>query len=175
LIEVKYSGENIAERVAAVVEEFGLIDKIFAITLDNASSNAKATEILTPMFAGYLGADPSPEPANPSKVNYSLVHQCCACYIINLIVKSSLKRFKPYLEDLRSPINFLNSSNQRIAMFKNYYTAQGVRPRKFGLDMDVRWNATYLMLKHLVPYNDVFLCSLMPIMGHNCCLQGIGI
>jgi hypothetical protein len=29
LIEVKHSGENIAERVAAVVEEFGLIDKIF--------------------------------------------------------------------------------------------------------------------------------------------------
>jgi hypothetical protein len=26
----------------------------------------------------------------------------------------------------------------------------------FGLDMDVRWNATYLMLKHLLPYKDVF-------------------
>jgi hypothetical protein len=41
-------------------------------------------------------------------------------------------------------------------MFKNYCIAQGVRPRKFGLDMDVRWNATYLMLKHLLPYKDVF-------------------
>ena len=55
-------------------------------------------------------------------------------------------------------INFLNSSNQRIAMFKNYCTAQGVRPRKFGLDMDVRWNATYIMLKHLVPYKHIFFC-----------------
>jgi hypothetical protein len=41
-------------------------------------------------------------------------------------------------------------------MFKNYCIAQGVRPRKFGSDMDVRWNATYLMLKHLLPYKDVF-------------------
>ena len=41
-------------------------------------------------------------------------------------------------------------------MFKNYCTAQGVRPRKFGLDMNVRWNATYLILKHLVPYKHVF-------------------
>jgi hypothetical protein len=41
-------------------------------------------------------------------------------------------------------------------MFKNYCIAQGVRRRKFGLDMDVRWNATYLMLKHLLPYKDVF-------------------
>ena len=41
-------------------------------------------------------------------------------------------------------------------MFKNYYNAKGVRPRKFGLDMDVRWNATYLMLKYLVSYSAVF-------------------
>ena len=41
-------------------------------------------------------------------------------------------------------------------MFKNYCTVKGVRPRKFGLDMDVRWNATYLMLKYLVPYSAVF-------------------
>jgi hypothetical protein len=72
LIEVKYSGENIAERVAAVVEEFGLINKIFAITLDNASSNVKAIETLTPMFAGYLGSDPSPEPLDPNRRKYTL-------------------------------------------------------------------------------------------------------
>jgi len=115
--------ENIAERVACVVEEFGLIDKVFSVTLDNASSNAKAMETLTPMFAGYLGPDPTPEPVDPSKRKYSLVHQRCACHIINLIVKSGLKRLKPYTEDFRTAINFLNSSNQRIAMFKNYCTA----------------------------------------------------
>jgi hypothetical protein len=84
------------------------------------------------------------------------VHQRCVTHIINLIVKSGLKRFKPYLEDFRTAINFLNASNQRIAMFKNYCGAQCVRPRKFGLDMDVRWNSTYLMLKHLIPYQEVF-------------------
>jgi hypothetical protein len=31
----------------------------------------------------------------------------------------------------------LNSSNRRIASFKSFCIAQGVRPRKFGLDMDV--------------------------------------
>ncbi|XP_066311030.1 zinc finger BED domain-containing protein RICESLEEPER 2-like [Miscanthus floridulus] len=67
-----------------------------------------------------------------------------------------MKRLKPYTEDFRTAISFLNSSNQRIALFKNYYTAQGLRPRKFGLDMDVRWNSTYLMLKHLLPYKEVF-------------------
>jgi hypothetical protein len=49
-----------------------------------------------------------------------------------------MKRLKPYTEDFRTAISFLNSSNQRIALFKNYCKAQGHRPRKFGLDMDVR-------------------------------------
>ena len=123
-ILLKHTSENIAERIACVIEEYGLIDKVFSVTLDNASSNAKAMNTLTSMFAGYLGPNPSPEPSDPSKRKYSLVHQRCACHIINLIVKSGLKRFKPYLEDLRSAINFLNSSNQIIAMFKNYCTAQ---------------------------------------------------
>jgi hypothetical protein len=92
LIEVKHASENIAEKVACVVQEFGLLDKIFFVTLDNASFNAKAME-------------PAPDPLDPNKVKYNLMHQRCACHIINLIVKSGLKRFKP------SAINFLNSSN----------------------------------------------------------------
>jgi hypothetical protein len=76
------------------------------------------------------------------------------------------KEVQSYLKDFRTAINFLNSSNQRIGMFKSYYSAQGLRPRKFGLDMDVRWNATYLMLKQLLPYKDVFL--LMVIMDQHC-------
>ena len=62
-----------------MVKEFGLIDKVFSVTLDNASSNAKAIETLTPMFAGYFGPDPTSEPIDPSKRKYSLVHQRSAC------------------------------------------------------------------------------------------------
>jgi hypothetical protein len=84
------------------------------------------------------------------------MHQCCACHIINLIVKSSTKRLKPYIEDSRTAISFLNSSNQRIAAFKSLCACNGVHPRKFDLDMDVRWNSTYLMLKHVVPCHIMF-------------------
>ena len=77
-----------------MVEEYCLIDKIFSVTLDNASSNAKAMNTLTPLFACYLGPDPSPDPLDPSNRKYSLIHQRCAYHIINLIVKSGLKRLK---------------------------------------------------------------------------------
>jgi hypothetical protein len=67
-----------------------------------------------------------------------------------------MKRIKEKLENFHRAISWLNSSNQRIASFKSFCIAHGVRPRKFRLDMDVRWNSTYLMLKHLVPYKNTF-------------------
>jgi hypothetical protein len=61
-----------------------------------------------------------------------------------------------YLKDFKTTISFLNSSNPRIAFFKLFCLAAGVCPHKFGLDMDVRWNSTYLMLNHILPYKDAF-------------------
>jgi len=156
LIEVSHSGENIAAKIASMVEEFNLIDKIFAITLDNSFANTRAFENLQPCLFGYMGSYPAPTRNDPQKVKYLLVHQRCACHIFNLIVKSRLKRIHPYLEAFRTAINFSNSSNQRITLFKNYCISKGLRPRKFALDIEVRWNSTYLMLKHLLPYKDVF-------------------
>jgi hypothetical protein len=156
LIDCKHTGENIADSIATVVEEFGLSDKVFAVTLDNASANSKAYDILGPVLFGYMGSYPTPTREDPNKVKYFLVHQRCATHIINLIVKDGLAVCKSWLDDLRTAINFLNSSNTRIALFKSFCIARGMTPRKFGLDMDVRWNSTYLMLEHLLPYKDVF-------------------
>ena len=39
LIDCSHSGNNIAERIYAVVQEYELSDKVFSITLDNASAN----------------------------------------------------------------------------------------------------------------------------------------
>ena len=142
LIDESHTGANIAERVIAVAEEYGITDKVFSITLDNASANSKAMITLTPALSGYIGD--------------LFLHQRCACHIINLIVKAGLDKFKPMLNDIRAAISFLNASNQRIATYKNVCIAAGYRPRMFGLDMDVRWNSTYLMLKHLIPHREPF-------------------
>jgi hypothetical protein len=84
------------------------------------------------------------------------LHQRCACHIINLIVKEALTTLKPLIETFRTAISFLNSSNQRIAAYKSYCVATGVMPRKFQLDMDVRWNSTFLMLNHLFRHKTPF-------------------
>jgi hypothetical protein len=142
LIDESHTGVNIADRINTVITEFGLNAKVFSITLDNASANTNAMNIFTPLFDDYVGS--------------LFLHQRCACHIINLIVRSSLKRLRTYLEAFRTAVSFLNSRNQRIDAYKNYCLALGVRPRKFCLDMDVRWNSTYIMLKHLIPHKTTF-------------------
>jgi hypothetical protein len=118
LIQVSHNGVNIAEHIACVIQYFGMIDRVLSVTLDNASSNSTVMLTLSPMVAGYLGADV--DPTDPSNKTYSMLHQRCVCHIINLIVKCGLKRLKDYLYVFRTAINFLNSSNQRIGSFRNY-------------------------------------------------------
>ncbi|CAO2201317.1 unnamed protein product [Urochloa humidicola] len=142
LIDVSHNADNIAESIASVVDDYGLTDKVFAVTLDNAAANTKAIDKLTSLLSGYVGS--------------LCLHQRCACHIINLIVKAGLEVFKPFLSTFRTAISFVNASNQRIAAYKSFCISSNVRPRKFGLDMDVRWNSTYLMLKHLLPHRHTF-------------------
>ena len=113
LIEVSHNGINIAKCIAGVLQDFGLLNKVFSVSLDNASANTITMLTLTPMLDGYLGFDV--DPIDATKKLYHVVHQRCACHIINLIIKSGLKRLQPYTEVFRTAINFLNSSNQRIA------------------------------------------------------------
>jgi hypothetical protein len=147
LIDCSHTSINIAERIMQVISEYSMSSKVFSITLDNASANACAMTELVPHLVPYVTC---------SLTAADLMHQYCACHIINLIVKSGLKRIKDQLEDFRRAISWLNSSNQRIASFKSFCIAHGIRPCKFGLDMDVRWNSIYLMLKHLVSYKNTF-------------------
>jgi hypothetical protein len=59
------------------------------VSLDNASANTKAFEILEPIFFGYMGSYHAPTREDPHKVKYLLVYQRCVCHIINLIVTPS--------------------------------------------------------------------------------------
>jgi hypothetical protein len=93
LIDCSHSGVNIAERISLVLSEYDLITKVLSVTLDNAS----VMDYLTHSLSSYVGS--------------TLLHQHCACHIINLNVKSGLKHLKMYLEDFMTAISFLNSSN----------------------------------------------------------------
>ena len=110
LIDCSHNGQNIADRVASVLGDYGVAEKVFAVTLDNASSNVSAMQKLRPVLSKYLGLEvPVEDPRHPepeSAVSTMFLHQRCACHIINLIVKEALNYLKPLIEVFRTAISF---------------------------------------------------------------------
>ena len=140
LVDSGHTASIICERILSVTKDYEIENRIISITLDNAAANTKAIEELEKLVSSYTGG--------------ILLHQRCACHIINLIVKSGMKRIDQYIDKVRSAIAWINGSNSRIREFKQYCKAEGLKPRKFGLDMPVRWNSTYLMLKNTIAYKN---------------------
>ncbi|KAK3164727.1 hypothetical protein QOZ80_1AG0023780 [Eleusine coracana subsp. coracana] len=93
LIDCSHNGVNIADRILQVVSEYGMLDKVLSITLDNASANSSAVTELAPRLTAYIGANHVSDPTAPDAavIASGLFHLRCACHIINLIVKSGLK------------------------------------------------------------------------------------
>jgi hypothetical protein len=48
LIDVPHFGANITDRTSIVLSDYQLNNKVLSITLDNASANASAMDVLTP-------------------------------------------------------------------------------------------------------------------------------
>ena len=141
-IDESHTGEAIASQILEVIQEYKIEDRVVSITLDNASANTSAMNTLEPYIQSYIGG--------------YVLHQRCVCHIINLIVQSGMSQVSKHLSSIRSAIRFLSTSPLAYSKFKEYCKVRGKKPRKFGLDMKVRWNSTYHMLKQVKGYEKIF-------------------
>ena len=76
---------HIGARIGSILEklrEYKIENKIISITLDNASTNNVAADLLKPAIQLNLNGD--------------LFHNRCACHIINLIIQVGVKSIKCY-------------------------------------------------------------------------------
>ena len=71
LIDVSHNGQNIADRVVSMLTDYGLTEKVFAITLDNVSSNVSAMRKLRPVLSKYLGIEVVDDPVESQSDNVS--------------------------------------------------------------------------------------------------------
>jgi hypothetical protein len=130
-----HTGSAIAKHILGVVNDFDIRNNTMSITLDNASSNTNAIESLSPHLHSYIDG--------------YVVHQRCVCHIINLVVQDGITVVSKYLDNVCVAARFITSTPQMITKFGEYCKANNMKQRKFVLDMKIRWNSTYLMLKKL--------------------------
>ena len=87
LLEFPHTGARIGSTILEKLREYEIENKIISITLDNASTNNVAADLL--------------KPAIQLDLNGSLFHNRCACHIINLIVQVGVKSIRDDLESIR--------------------------------------------------------------------------
>uniref|UniRef100_A0A1J3J3A9 Zinc finger BED domain-containing protein RICESLEEPER 2 n=1 Tax=Noccaea caerulescens TaxID=107243 RepID=A0A1J3J3A9_NOCCA len=152
--EAPHTGDEIATKVLDSLKEWGLEQKVFSFTLDNATSNTSMLGILKNRL----------QLANKLPCDGKFLHVRCSAHILNLIVKEGLLLIGGLLESIRNSVKFVKATRARIDSFAAYSNSLGI-DSKAGLSLDVptRWNSTYLMLaralKHRKAFASLHLCD----------------
>ncbi|KAM3284669.1 hypothetical protein P3S67_023468 [Capsicum chacoense] len=120
------------------------IDKIFIITVDNASSNNVTVKELAKIFTKW----------GTNFMYGEHLHVRCMAHIINLIVQYDLKVNGVSIEKVRKVVKYIRQSPARCKRFQECCEDFDINSKKsLCLDVSTRWNSTYLML------NRVFECE----------------
>ena len=145
-----HSGREMAKVIYGFLEEWGIEQKIFSLTLDNASSNDKMQDYLKERLLLHT---------NGLVSGGEFFHiRCCA---LNLIVQEGLKVVGPAVNKIKESIKYVKGSEGKMKVFKACVAKVGGIHTKMGLSLDVitRWNSTFMMLESALVYRCAF-CSL---------------
>ncbi|XP_054795873.1 zinc finger BED domain-containing protein RICESLEEPER 2-like [Prosopis cineraria] len=123
------------------------IDKVFTITVDNASSNDTALASLKGVLRHWNGLVCDGE----------FLHLRCCAHILNLIVSDGVKDMHKCIEGIRNAIKYVRSSPSRFHKFKELVEKMKIDSRRLlSMDCPTRWNSTYIMLESAIKFYSVF-------------------
>ncbi|KAF8102221.1 hypothetical protein N665_0200s0015 [Sinapis alba] len=142
-----HKGETIANQFIKSLDDWG-IGKVFAITLDNASSNDKAISILKDRLLQNKN--------DALMMNGEFMHIRCCAHILNLIANEGLDDISKSIISVRNAVKYVRSSTSRLESFKRWAEVEKITRGSVVLDCVTRWNSTYLMLNGALKYRTAF-------------------
>ncbi|KAF9619535.1 hypothetical protein IFM89_007283 [Coptis chinensis] len=85
-----------------------------------------------------------------------LFHLRCNAHITNLLVKDGLKHVESSLENIRESVRHVKYSPSKLQKFFETCQSLNMKVKRLPMDIQTRWNSTYLMLEAAIPYQKVF-------------------
>lgn len=135
-----HTGDALASKVHECLKEWGIERKVFSLTLDNATANGVLQDILKDR----LNLD------DDLLCKGEFFHVRCCAHILNLIVQDGLGVITGALAKIRETVKYLKGSkSRRIALGE---CVEGDGEVLLSLDVQHRWNSTYLMLEKALKY-----------------------
>uniref|UniRef100_A0A803MBM2 hAT-like transposase RNase-H fold domain-containing protein n=1 Tax=Chenopodium quinoa TaxID=63459 RepID=A0A803MBM2_CHEQI len=139
-------GELIGKFVEKCLLEWNL-KRVLTVTVDNASSNDLAIKYLKKIFNLWDG----------NVLNCECLHMRCAAHILNLVVKDGLKDVNISVLKVRAAVKYVRYSPSRLLKFKSCVQEENITCKGLVcLDIETRWNSTYLMLKTALAFRKAF-------------------
>ncbi|KAK0582279.1 hypothetical protein LWI29_023697 [Acer saccharum] len=141
-------GETIGKCIEQVLLDWG-IDRIFTITVDNASANQTAIFYVQRKLKSWN--------VDGLILDGKYLHLRCCAHIVNLIVNDGLKEMHDSVVAIRNAVKFVKSSPSRFQNFKKYVEREKIQDKGLVvLDVPTRWNSTYLMLASSLKFVKAF-------------------
>jgi hypothetical protein len=131
-----HKGEMIGKAIEKCLLDWE-VDRVFTITVDNASSNDQAIAYMKRKLNNWGGC----------VLNGDFLHVRCVAHIINLVVQDGLKEISDSIVRVRQAVRYVKQSPARLQKFKKCIEEEKIQTKKMlCLDVPTRWNSTYLML-----------------------------
>ncbi|KAH9703019.1 BED-type domain-containing protein [Citrus sinensis] len=141
-----HKGDTIGKLIESCLLEWG-IDRVFTITVDNASSNDLVISYLKKKLNNWGGL----------VLNGDYLHVRCCAHIINLIVTEGLKEMNNSVSSIRNAVKYVRSSPARLVRFRKCVEHEKLDSKRIVvMDVPTRWNSTYLMLESALVYQKAF-------------------
>ena len=129
-----HKGEKIGKLIETCLLEWG-IERIFTITVDNASSNDVATNYVKKKLKIWNG--------DCLVLDGEFIHIRCCAHIVNLIVADGMKDVHDSIASIRNVVRYVRSSASRLQKFKKCCEHEKVESKStVTLDVPTRWNST---------------------------------
>ncbi|KAF8045994.1 hypothetical protein N665_4139s0001 [Sinapis alba] len=142
-----HRGQTIAAVLLECLAEWA-IQKVFTITVDNATANTSALRKFQSEFI--LTGDEA------LVLDGNFMHMRCAAHIINLVVRDGLQDIDENVEAIRNAVQYVRSSTQRQKSFQLRVESGKMSRGSLPLDIKTRWNSTYLMLQRAIKFKVAF-------------------
>ncbi|KAH7681478.1 Tam3-transposase (Ac family) protein [Dioscorea alata] len=139
-------GVEIADCIFRCLKEWGIENKVFTISVDNASSNDVAIKILKDTFSR----------TKRLLCGGKMFHVRCCAHILNLMVQDGISEIEEIIEDIHESVKFVNQNEARLKSFSDILQQLQLPERKLILDCKTRWNSTFEMLSIAIKFKEVF-------------------
>ncbi|KAH9604933.1 hypothetical protein KSS87_022521 [Heliosperma pusillum] len=145
---VGHTGEIIGKSIENCLIEWGITTKVLTVTVDNASANDVGVEYLRDRLRSW----------SSTILDGKYLQIRCVSHILSLTVKEGLKDSNDSIYRVRNAVRFVRSSPARLLKFNVCVKKEQIdSSRHLCLDVETRWNSTYLMLDSALIYRKAFL------------------